>query len=128
VSGSPEAWLSRPLSDLVTGVAESVAAGQTALDRQALSTERDIQAALAAGELDTPIEASWFRFAGVEADLNVALSLRLEPERDESGTVRAYRRKLVATPTDAAFTARTGYDVEASSRVHLDIVPVPRPE
>jgi hypothetical protein len=128
VSGAPEARLSRPLTDLVTGVAESVAAGQTALDQQALSTERDIQAALDAGELDTQLEASWFRFAGVAADLTVALSVDFEPQRDESGTVRAYRRKLLATPTDPSFTARTGYDVEAASRVHLDIVPVPRPE
>lgn len=122
------AWLSRPLSDLVTGVAESVAAGQAALDRQALSTETDVARAVEAGELDAPIDVSWFRFAGVEADLNVALSIRLRPERDDDGTVRAYRRVLVATPTDPAFTTRTDYDVSAASRVSLDIVPIPRPE
>ncbi|MFB6107772.1 MAG: hypothetical protein ABEJ82_02880 [Haloplanus sp.] len=124
----PAAWLSRPLEELVSGVARSVAEEQAALDRQSLSTERDVRRAVAAGELDAPIDPAWFRFAGVEADLNVALSVRARPERDDDGTVRAYRPVLVAAPTDPQFTTRHDYDVTAASRVSLDIVPVPRPE
>jgi len=122
---STEAWATRPLGELVTGVARAVAEGQTELDRASIATRRDVQRAVEAGDLAVPIETPWFRFAGVEADLNVALSMRGRPERDADGEVRAYRPTLVATPTDPDFTARTGYDVAASSRVRLDIVPVP---
>jgi hypothetical protein len=128
VSQDTDRWVARPLGELVTGVARSVAEGQTELDRASLSTQRDIRRAVEAGELATPIDTPWFRFAGVEADLNVSLSIRGRPERDASGTVRAYRPTLVAAPTDPEFTTRADYDVAASSRVRLDIVPVPGSE
>ncbi|WP_251341345.1 hypothetical protein [Haloplanus halophilus] len=128
MSRAAEPWVARPLGELVTGVARAVAEGQTELDRASLSTRRDIRRAVETGDLETPIETPWFRFAGVEADLNVSLSMRGRPERDADGRVRAYRPTLVAAPTDAEFTTRTGYDVAASSRVRLDIVPVPGTE
>ncbi|WP_251329746.1 hypothetical protein [Haloplanus pelagicus] len=129
MSGSAtEPWAARPLGELVTGVARAVADGQTELDRASLSTRRDIRRAVEAGELETPIETPWFRFAGVEADMNVSLSMRGRPERDANGEVRAYRPTLVAAPTDPEFTTRNDYDVAASSRVRLDIVPVPGSE
>jgi len=123
-----ERWVARPLGELVTGVARAVAEGQTELDRASLATRRDVQRAVENGDLETPIETPWFRFSGVEADLNVSLSMRGRPERDNSGVIRAYRPTLVAAPTDPEFTTRTDYDVAASSRVALDIVPVPGPE
>lgn len=128
MSGAPDRWVARPLGELVTGVARAVAEGQTELDRASLSTRRDIQRAVETGDLETPIETPWFRFAGVEADLNVSLSMRGRPERDADGTIRAYRPTLVAAPTDPDFTTRTDYDVAASSRVTLNIVPVPGTE
>jgi hypothetical protein len=128
VSDGSERWVTRPLGELVTGVARAVGEGQTELDRASLSTRRDIRQAVERGDLETPIETPWFRFAGVEADLNVSLSMRGRPERDADGEIRAYRPTLVAAPTDAEFTTRSDYDVAASSRVRLDIVPVPGSE
>ncbi|AZH24728.1 hypothetical protein [Haloplanus aerogenes] len=128
MSQSLDSWTARPLGELVSGVARAVAEGQTELDRASLSTRRDIQRAVEDGDLEMPIETPWFRFAGVEADLNVSLSMRGRPERDADGEIRAYRPTLVAAPTDPAFTTRTDYDVAASSRVRLDIVPVPGTE
>lgn len=128
MSEAPERWVTRPLGELVTGVARAVGEGQTELDRASLATRRDIRRAVEDGDLETPIETPWFRFAGVEADLNVSLSMRGRPERDADGRIRAYRPTLVAAPTDPTFTTRTDYDVAAASRVSLDIVPVPGPE
>lgn len=126
--GDAEEWLSRPLTDLVSGVARSVAEGQTALDRQSLSTTRDIREAVAAGDLEIPLDAPWFRFSEVAADINVALSVEARPERDDEGRVRAYRQYLVATPTNPRVTNAYDYDVTAASRVSVSIVPVPAPE
>jgi HAMP domain-containing protein len=128
VSEAAERWVTRPLGELVTGVARAVAEGQTELDRASLATRRDVRRAVESGDLETPIDTPWFRFAGVEADLNVSLSMRGRPERDAEGTIRAYRPTLVAAPTDPEFTTRNDYDLAAASRVSLDIVPVPGPE
>jgi hypothetical protein len=128
VSAAPERWVTRPLGELVTGVARAVAEGQTELDRASLATRRDVRRAVERGDLEAPIDTPWFRFAGAEADLNVSLSMQGRPERDAEGTIRAYRPTLVATPTDPEFTTRTDYDVTAASRVRLDIVPVPGSE
>jgi hypothetical protein len=126
--GDAEEWLSRPLTDLVSGVARSVAEGQTALDRQSLSTARELREAVEAGELEIPLDAPWFRFADVEADITVSLSVEARPERDDDGQVRAYRQYLVATPTNPRLTNTYDYDVAAASRVSVSIVPVPSPE
>ena len=75
-----ERWVARPLGELVTGVARAVAEGQTELDRASLATRRDVRRAVENGDLETPIETPWFRFSGVEADLNVSLSMRGRPE------------------------------------------------
>ncbi|WP_336360917.1 hypothetical protein [Haladaptatus sp. ZSTT2] len=122
---STEEFVSRPLSEVVRSVAGAVAQGQAELDRQSLATQRDLDRAVARGDLDYPAEAAWLRFSGVDVDLQVTLSIEGEPERDSSGTIRAYRPRLVAKPLHASERSVSEYEADIASTVALQIVPVP---
>lgn len=120
-----EEWTSRPLKELIRTVSLSVAEGQEELDRRAMRVQRELERATEAGELDVEMDASWLRFAEVEADLQVALSLEGEEVRDDEGTVRGYRPVVGAAPVSPRTRSQFDVDAEITSDVRLRIVPVP---
>jgi hypothetical protein len=117
-------WLSRPLAELVRSVAVSVAEGQEALDRRSARTQRELEAATAAGELEYAADASWLRFSEVEADLRLAVSMDGEEITDDSGTVRGYRPTVSATPLDPRTRTVGDVDVDLASNVRFRLTPV----
>lgn len=120
-----EEWTSRPLKELIRSVAVSVAEGQEQLDRRAMRIQGELEQAAEEGELDLELDASWLRFSEVEADLQVAVSVEGEEIKDESGTVRAYRPIIGATPVSPRTRSQFDVDREITSNVKLHIVPVP---
>lgn len=120
-----EEWTSRPLKELIRTVTLSVAEGQEELDRRAMRVQQDLERAAEAGELDVELDASWLRFAEVETDLQVAISIEGEEIRDDEGTVRGYRPVVGATPVSPRTRSQFDVDADITSDVTLRIVPVP---
>lgn len=120
-----EKWTSRPLKELIRTVALSVAEGQEELDRRAMRVQRELEQAEEAGEIDFAMDASWLRFSEVEADLELTVSIEGEEIRDDNGNFRGYRPMIGATPVSPRTRSELDIDAEMTSRVTLNIVPVP---
>ena len=120
-----EKWLSRPLKEFVRSVAFAVAEGQEELDRRSIRVQRDIERQIERGELGYDLDASWLRFAEVEADLQMTLEIEGEAVTDDSGAVRAYRPVVTAMPVNPRTRTVTDVDAELSSEVRLRLTPVP---
>lgn len=122
---STEEWVSRPMSEVVRNVALAVADGQATLDRRTAEVQRELEAAVDAGELDYALDAPWYRFADVNVDVELAVGIETREERDAEGRVRGYKPYVTAAPLSPG-AART-YDVDAdlASTLSLRLVPVP---
>jgi hypothetical protein len=119
-------WLARPLSEFVRAVAFSVAEGQEELDRRSLASQRAIEREIESGELAYDLDASWLRFADVEADLEVTLSIEGKEIRDpETKEVRAYKPVVRAVPLNQRVVDEYEIDADIASEVRLKIAPVP---
>ncbi|MFC7068376.1 hypothetical protein [Halobaculum lipolyticum] len=113
------------MAEVVRNIALAVADGQAALDRRTAEVQRELEAAAAAGELPYAIDAPWYRFSEVDVDVELAVSVDAEVERDAGGTVRGYRPYVKATPLDAGATRTTDVDAELASTLSMRLVPVP---
>jgi hypothetical protein len=119
-------WLARPLSEFIRAVAFSVAEGQEELDRRSMASQRALEREAESGELAYDLDASWLRFADVEADLEMTLSIEGEEIRDpETNEVRAYRPIVSALPLNHRAVNEYDVDAEIASEVRLKIAPVP---
>ncbi|WP_284014161.1 hypothetical protein [Halobaculum litoreum] len=58
-------------------------------------------------------------------DVELAVSVDAEVERDAGGTVRGYRPYVKATPLDAGATRTADVDAELASTLSMRLVPVP---
>ncbi|MFW6317897.1 MAG: hypothetical protein ACOC06_05440 [Halorubrum sp.] len=119
-------WLARPLSEFIRAVAFSVAEGQEELDRRSMAAQRAIEREIESGELAYDLDASWLRFADVEADLELTLSIEGREIRDpETNEVRAYKPVVSAVPLNHRVVDEYEVDADIASEVRLKIAPVP---
>jgi hypothetical protein len=119
-------WLARPLSEFIRAVAFSVAEGQEELDRRSMAAQRAIERDIESGELAYDLDASWLRFADVEADLELTLSIEGREIRDpETNEVRAYKPVVSAVPLNHRVVDEYEVDADIASEVRLTIAPVP---
>ncbi|OYR95163.1 hypothetical protein DJ71_01690, partial [Halorubrum sp. E3] len=107
-------------------VAFSVAEGQEELDRRSMAVQRSIERDIEDGSLAYDLDASWLRFADVEADLEMTLSIEGQEVRDpETNEVRAYKPTVTAVPLNHRVSDEYDVDAEIASEVRLRIAPVP---
>lgn len=119
-------WLARPLSEFIRAVAFSVAEGQEELDRRSMAAQRAIERDIESGELAYDLDASWLRFADVQADLELTLSIEGREIRDpETNEVRAYKPVVSAVPLNHRVVDEYEVDADIASEVRLTIAPVP---
>ena len=118
-------WTSRPLKELIRSIATSVAEGQEELDRRSLRVQQDLEKAVEAGELSVGLDASWLRFSDVEANIQLEVAIEGEEIRDSSGSLRAYKPIVRATPINPRTRQQFDVDAELTSDITLTIVPVP---
>lgn len=119
-------WLARPLSEFIRSVAFSVAEGQEELDRRSMASQRALEREIESGELAYDLDASWLRFADVEADLELTLSIEGKEIRDpETKAVRGYKPVVSAVPLNHRVADEYEMDAEIASEVRLKIAPVP---
>lgn len=114
----------RPIKEVIRNIAIGIAESQEELDRRSMATQREIERAVERGELDYDIDASWLRFADVDVDLELLVSLEGTVETDDAGRT-AYKPRIAIAPVGPRL--KTEYDVEAdmTSMVSLRIAPVP---
>jgi len=119
-------WIERPLSEFIRAVAFSVAEGQEELDRRSMASQRALEREIESGELAYDLDASWLRFADVEADLELTLSIEGKEIRDpETKEVRAYKPTVSAVPLNRRVVDEYDVDAAIASEVRLKIAPVP---
>jgi len=103
-------WLARPLKEFIRTVAFSVAEGQEELDRRSMEVQRAIDRDIEDGSLAYDLDASWLRFADVEADLEMTLSIEGQEIRDpETNEVRAYKPVRERRPAESPRRERVRY-------------------
>lgn len=114
----------RPIKEVIRNIAIGIAESQEELDRRSMATQREIERAVERGELDYEIDASWLRFADVDVDLELLVSLEGKAETDDAGRT-AYRPRIAIAPVGPRL--KTEYEVEAdmTSTISLRIAPVP---
>jgi len=117
-------WLARPLKEFIRTVAFSVAEGQEELDRRSMEVQRAIDRDIEDGSLAYDLDASWLRFADVEADLEMTLSIEGQEIRDpETNEVRACKPVVSAVPLN--HRAANRYDIDAGSPAKCDSASLP---
>lgn len=116
----------RPLKEIIREVAIAVAEGQESLDRRSIDIQKEIEEAIDEGKINREINAAWLRFADVDVDLNLAISLEGKKEVDKKDRGRDFfKLRIGATPVNPSMRETTDYELDASSKIKFNIVPVP---
>jgi hypothetical protein len=125
-----------PLGDVIASVGRGVADAQAALDRASL------EATLSLYESDGDAGTAMLREIGYrptfyvlpETSCEVQISLRVGGSSASDGSANAapnaprlLQSRAYATPVDAGFANRFGYEASASAKLTFKIVPVPPP-
>lgn len=118
-------FFARPLKEVIRNVSTAVADAQADMDRTAIATQRELDAAIERGDLEYDLEASWFQFSEVNTDVKIALSIEGREETDDEGNVRGYKPVLRAYPYNPRLKNTYDFEVDAASEVTLSLVPVP---
>ncbi len=126
--------LSAPMEQVITSLGTGIARAQRELDRYAIESQREInQDPLL---VEAGLQATFYQIPKAELELTMAIALEGEPAAPKTvsratraaASLQAVRLKqLHLQPVNAAYTNQFGFDVQASSKLKLTIVPVPPP-
>lgn len=125
--------LSLPLGELIASVGRGVAEAQREMDAGSIAALQEIYARGDGLYLELQrigYRPTWYHIPEAEGDLQIALTITGQETRGTNaantidGALRP-RARIYAAPVDAAYAARFGFNVQASSRVKFRIVPVP---
>lgn len=128
--------LSAPIGDLIAEVGRGIAEAQRAMDSATIEQVRALAADAVDGDGLTLLrqigyQPTWYQIPEASAEITVALTLTGSGQSTDqssggqpSGGSSA-RMQLVATPVDAGYANRYGYELKAASSVKFRIVPVP---
>lgn len=114
--------LSAPIEDVITALGSGIARAQRDLDRQAIDSQREIDEDPILSQ--TGLQATFYQIPKADLELTVALSLAVA---QSSSQTRAALPSVQIQPVNAKYSSQFGFDVQASSKVKLTIVPVPAP-
>ena len=121
----PNEWLVRPLGEILKEIGVSISEAQGAMDNYSILTQKIIESAIKNGDLEFAIEAPWQRFSEVEVELKMAISISTLAEKDEKNKVRGFRPLIMASPLNASYINKSGFNIEGASKIRAKIVPVP---
>lgn len=124
--------LSAPMEAVIIALGVGIARAQRELDRNSIETQREIDQDPTLAELG--LQATWYQMPRTELELTMAISMEEQaPGAKALGqplptVLQPYRLKqLHIQPVNALYTNQFNYDVQASSKMKLTIVPVPPP-
>ncbi|MGB1014841.1 MAG: hypothetical protein ACPG4T_11955 [Nannocystaceae bacterium] len=112
--------LSAPLGDLIAAVGRGVAEAQRAMDASTIASIRELDQVK--GDIGSVMRSigyrpNWYQIPKVEADLTVSLTI--------GGEAKGGRLQLYAAPTDASYTNKYAFDLQAVSKLKFSVVAVP---
>ena len=118
--------LSSPMQAVITALGVGVAQAQRELDRYAIETQREINEDPLLSEHG--LQAIWYQMPRTELELTTAIALEEQVDDEGPRVLGPYSLKQIhLQPINASYTNQFEYDVQASSKVKLTIVPVPPP-
>lgn len=128
--------LSAPMEAVIIALGIGVARAQREMDLLSIELQREINEDPLLSEMG--LQATWYQMPHTELELTMAIAMEKQPEGEKdlpTGPLMAGERLLAAyklkqlyfQPVNAAYTNQFGYDVQASSKMKLTIVPVPPP-
>ncbi len=125
--------LSAPMEQVIVALGSGIARAQRELDRYAIDAQREIDEDPVLSEAG--LQATFYQIPRAELELTIAIAMEQNPQ--PAGNVRALGavsvaqalaiRQIHLQPVNAAYTNQFSYDVNASSKLKLTVVPVPPP-
>lgn len=124
--------ISAPMEQVIVALGAGIGRAQRELDRFAIETQREIdQDPLLA---EHGLQATFYQIPKAELELTIAIALEEEkPVRQAAGVGPALAapvarlKQIQLQPVNAAYTNQFNFDVQASSKLKLTVVPVPPP-
>jgi hypothetical protein len=124
--------LSAPMEQVITALGTGIARAQRELDRYAIESQREINQDPLLSEAG--LQATFYQIPKAELELTMAIAREGEPTtakaagRGTRAALPVFRLKqLHFQPVNAAYTSQFSFDVQASSKLKLTVVPVPPP-
>jgi hypothetical protein len=127
--------LSAPMEQVIVALGTGIARAQRELDRYAIEIQREIEQDPVLSEAG--LQATFYQIPRAELELTMAIVIEgEEPAQQRSGpqalpvtsTFKALPiKQLYFQPINATYTNQFDYDVNASSKLKLTVVPVPPP-
>ena len=125
--------ISAPIEQVITALGTAIGKAQQELDRFAIDTQRQIDQDPLLTE--NGLQATFYQIPRTELEITTAIAFEEESNPATSTAIPAEAttvagakiRRVHLQPVNAAYTNHFNYDVQASSKVKLTIVPVPPP-
>ncbi len=114
--------LSAPLGDLIAAVGRGVGEAQRAMDAATIASIRDLNNMsddIGAVMRSIGYRPNWYQIPKVDAELTVSLSIGGDTTASDG------RLRLYAAPTDASYTNKYSFDLQAVSKLKFTVVAVP---
>ena len=121
--------ISAPIEQVIVALGTAIGKAQQELDRFAIDTQRQINQDPLLSE--NGLQATFYQIPRSELEITTAIAFEEEssttPRAPATTLSKATLRRVHLQPVNAAYTNQFNYDVQASSKVKLTIVPVPPP-
>ncbi len=129
--------LSAPMEQVIIALGTGIARAQRELDRYAIDAQREIDEDPMLSEVG--LQATFYQIPRAELELTIAIAIEenKEPANTNALAPRALTgsttlqnlaiRQIHLQPVNASYTNQFSYDVNASSKLKLTVVPVPPP-
>jgi hypothetical protein len=128
--------LSAPMEQVIVALGTGIARAQRELDRYAIDAQREIDEDPMLSEVG--LQATFYQIPRAELELTIAIAI--EENNQPANNLLAPRalvgsttlqnlavRQIHFQPVNASYTNQFNYDVNASSKLKLTVVPVPPP-
>ena len=121
--------LSAPMEQVIVALGMGIARAQRELDRFSIQSQQEINEDPLLAE--TGLQATFYQIPTADLELTMAIAMEEEPKAAPSNLpakpqVRRLKN-LYFQPVNASYTNQFSFDVQASSKLKLRIVPVPPP-
>ena len=125
--------LSAPMEQVIVALGSGIARAQRELDRLAIKTQREIDEDPVLSE--NGLQATFYQIPRAELELNIAIALEEDlgaakailPGSKALATQALALKAIHLQPVNAVYTNQFNFDVQASSKLKLTVVPVPPP-
>jgi hypothetical protein len=122
--------LSAPIEEVIAALGTGIARAQREMDRMSLEGQREIDEDPVLAE--TGLQATFYQIPRADLELSVAVALEKAPQpapppRPTFPFRLPFLNAIHLQPVNAKYANQFSFDVQASSKVKLTIVPVPPP-